>query len=265
MPDVVGPRHVGGRGLGGLVGVEGPLVVGVLARAQRRAGHVDVEVLQLHAEGGDVLLGEPLDRLELGLALTARLALLRVWPAHDGDGRRDRPAPRAAAPCLHGDQRTSRTPRRPRRWGTCRDVRCQTRAMTTDERIEVSRPSTHPRRRLRRALRSAGPRRHRRVRHAPGRRGRAGHRGGPDSFVVHMDREALGDLDLGRVRRHGDHPHLRARPRDRVEGARPGAPADRPRLRLPRSSRTATAAASSRPTTTGPTSRRSGARPASSR
>ena len=85
MADVVGPRHRGRGDLGGLVGVEGPLVVGVLALSERGAGELDVEVLQLHAEGGDVLLGEPLDRLELGVA-PDDLAALAGLAGRDRDG-----------------------------------------------------------------------------------------------------------------------------------------------------------------------------------
>ena len=38
-----------------------------------------------------------------------------------------------------------------------------------------------------------------------------------DTFVVHMDREALNDFPLGQVRRDGRDRHLRAGPRDRVD------------------------------------------------
>ena len=54
-----------------------------------------------------------------------------------------------------------------------------------------------------------------------------------DTFVVHMDREALNDFPLGQVRRHGRDRHLRAGPRDRVEDRRGGPATDRPHLRLP--------------------------------
>ena len=67
MPDVPGTLQRGSRRLGGLVGVKCTLVVGVGARVERLTGEVDVEVLQLHAERRDVLLGEPLDRRDLGL------------------------------------------------------------------------------------------------------------------------------------------------------------------------------------------------------
>ena len=107
VADVVGARHGGGRQLGGLVGVQGALVVGVLAVPQRRAGELDVEVLELHAEGGDVLLGEPLDRLELRLA-AGQLAVL-AGPA--GPDRHDHQAAEHQEEkqhARHGAQRTSR-------------------------------------------------------------------------------------------------------------------------------------------------------------
>ena len=85
MPYVLGPGESGGGGLRGLVGVERPLVVGVGARVQLLAGEVDVEVLQLHAERGHVLLGELLHRGDLGLDARELTPLARL-AGRDGDG-----------------------------------------------------------------------------------------------------------------------------------------------------------------------------------
>ena len=65
---------VAGR-LRGVVRVEGPLVVGSGTRVELTPGELQVEVLQLDAERGDVLEGELLDRLELG-GLALRSATL---------------------------------------------------------------------------------------------------------------------------------------------------------------------------------------------
>ena len=54
------------RLLGGLVGVERPLVVLACGLVERRRQHVGVEPLQLLAEAGDVLVGDLAHRLEVG-------------------------------------------------------------------------------------------------------------------------------------------------------------------------------------------------------
>ena len=83
-------------GLGRLVGVQRALVVGVRARVELAAGEVEVEGLQLLAEGGDVLEGELLDRLELGLPLREG-PLLAPAAGHDDGGH-------------HGDQEQQNDP-----------------------------------------------------------------------------------------------------------------------------------------------------------
>ena len=82
VPDVVGLRDPLAGGLRGLVGVERPLVVGVGAGVELAAGEVQVEGLELLAEGGDVLEGQLLDRLELGLP-PGELTLLAPPVGHD--------------------------------------------------------------------------------------------------------------------------------------------------------------------------------------
>ncbi len=54
-----------------------------------------------------------------------------------------------------------------------------------------------------------------------------------DSFVVHMDREALNDYPLGKYDVTVDDQRVRAGPADRLDDPRPDPAADRPRLRLP--------------------------------
>ena len=108
----------------------------------------------------------------------------------------------------------------------------------TSERIEVQR--THPgrrRRHLPRAVRPAGPRRHRQLGHAACRPTGEPVAAVGDTFVVHMDREALNDFPLGQYDVTVHHHDLRARPRDRV---------DDPRARSSRRSATSTATRSSR-------------------
>ena len=75
------------RGLGRLVGVQRPLVVGVRARLELTPGHVGVELLQLLTQGGDVLEGQLADRLELGLLALQRLALVALDHGPDDDRR----------------------------------------------------------------------------------------------------------------------------------------------------------------------------------
>ncbi len=90
VPDLLGLGEVVGSVLGRLVGVEGPLVVGVGALGQLAAGHLGVEVLQLDAEGGDVLVDQPLDRGQLGGLLLDRTALAGARHEHDAaDGGHD--------------------------------------------------------------------------------------------------------------------------------------------------------------------------------
>ena len=54
-----------------------------------------------------------------------------------------------------------------------------------------------------------------------------------DTFVVHMDREALNDFPLGRYDVTVEVRDVRAGPRDRLDDRGPDQAADRPRLRLP--------------------------------
>ena len=94
VPDLVGAGQRRRRRLGRLVGVEGALVVGVGARVERLTGEVDVEVLELDAEGGDVLLGEPLHGGDLGLDAGRARASCRTSrrPRRPPSARRGRPA-----------------------------------------------------------------------------------------------------------------------------------------------------------------------------
>jgi catechol 2,3-dioxygenase-like lactoylglutathione lyase family enzyme len=92
--DVLGLGDVVARRLRRLVGIQGPLVVGPLTGIQLVAGQLEVELLQLHAEGGDVLERQLLHRLELGglllqSALLAHLAGVAHDPEDDGEHEQD--------------------------------------------------------------------------------------------------------------------------------------------------------------------------------
>ena len=54
-----------------------------------------------------------------------------------------------------------------------------------------------------------------------------------DTFVIHMDREALNDFPMGRYDVTVKIVDVRAGPGDRLDDPRPDPAADRPRLRLP--------------------------------
>ncbi len=103
-------------------------------------------------------------------------------------------------------------------------VQCEDGAMTT-ERIEVQRfIPAESRGHLPGPVRPARPRRHRQLRHAPRRRPETSVNAVGDSFVVHMDREALSDYPMGRYDVTVHITTLRARPRDRLDHPRPTQP-----------------------------------------
>ena len=86
----LGLGHVVAGDLGGLVGVQRPLVVGASARVEILPRQLGVEVLQLHAQGRDVLESQLLDRLELGLLARQGLAAAgprRSHRQHDPDNQ----------------------------------------------------------------------------------------------------------------------------------------------------------------------------------
>jgi hypothetical protein len=88
-----------GGDLGGLVGVEGTLVVGPGALVQLPAAEVGVEALELGAERGDVLLGQLLDRLQPGALLLDRSRLPATARDHGHGDRRHDEHQREEQPC----------------------------------------------------------------------------------------------------------------------------------------------------------------------
>ena len=210
-----------------LVGVQRPLVVGVLARVELAPGHLDVEQLQLLTERGDVLEGELAHRRELGLLALEGLALVGL-----DDGR---PPPRPRWPARRG---RSRTP-----WGqvTCADPStpgaCGRHGarQSAHDRTHRGQPAhgRQPRGGLRPALRPPGPRGHRLLGDAPVRRGRPrrGGRATPSWCTWTGSRSAT--FDLGRydvtvtITAYEQDREIAWKILGRVR------PADRPRLRLP--------------------------------
>ena len=101
MTDVLGLGHRVSGGLRGLVGVEGALVVGVLARVELGAGQVEVELLEVDAEGGHVLERQLLHRRELGLLARELLALAGpVREPHDTEDPGEQEQDDTGFPCV---------------------------------------------------------------------------------------------------------------------------------------------------------------------
>ena len=153
--------------------------------------------------------------LELGLLALLGLALVALdrprTTTTAGEGQEDEEHDAAHGPTLRS---------------------CHNRSM--DERIETTRRiEASPEEVFAAAVRPAGPRRHRRLRHAAGRRRATRSPLSATRFVVHMDREALGDIDWGE---YDVTVSITRYEQDReiawtILGT--AATADRPRLRLP--------------------------------
>jgi len=86
--DVLGTGHRVGGLLGRVVGVQRALVVGAGTLVELDPAELEVERAQLVAEGGDVLVGQLLDRLQLA-APALELALLARLRRPDGGDREE--------------------------------------------------------------------------------------------------------------------------------------------------------------------------------